>query len=238
MASTLPPPSSMRSRAIVLVHGAWVGDWSWLPIEQQLRASGRPVHVVALTGQGSRRHENGPHVTLAHHVADVRNVIEVHDLTDITLVGHSYGGRVITQVWSQVSERIASMVYLDAHAPVTPDKPQTPERRAHAAANGGMIPFEFYHPSPELVGGPEGVAWFESRVVPHPFNTFDTPWQVALPDALPKTYVFAAGDEPSRFAAYAAAAKVDPAWTYVEIAGTHMLMFSHPAEVTDLILAS
>jgi pimeloyl-ACP methyl ester carboxylesterase len=221
----------------VLVHGAWVGDWSWLPVEQALRASGRPVYVVALTGQGSRRHENGPHVTLAHHVADVVSVLEVHDLTDVTLVGHSYGGRVITQAWACAADRIASMVYLDAHAPVAPDKGQPAERRAAAAANGGMIPFEFYHPSPELVGGPDGVAWFESRVMPHPFNTFDTPWQVELPDELPKTYVFASGDNPSRFEYYAHAARSNPAWTYLEVPGTHMLMFSHPAEVIEIILS-
>jgi pimeloyl-ACP methyl ester carboxylesterase len=238
MAFVLPPPMASRSGAIVLVHGAWVGDWSWQPIEQTLRASGRTVYVVALTGQGSRRHENGPHVTLGHHVADVVSLIEVHDLTNITLVGHSYGGRVITQTWARVADRIASMVYLDAHAPCAHDKGQPPERRATAEANGGMIPFEFYHPSPDLVGGPDGVAWFEERVVPHPFATFDAPWYLPLPDALTKTYVFASADAPSRFEHYAAGARTNPTWTYLEIPGPHMLMFSHPAETAAVILAN
>ncbi len=53
---TLPPPIARRERAIVLVHGAWVGEWSFTPILPLLEASGRPVHLVSLTGHGSRRH--------------------------------------------------------------------------------------------------------------------------------------------------------------------------------------
>ena len=61
----LPPDISLRRHAIVLVHGAWTGDWSWSPVLPLLAESGRPVHNVALTGYGSRSHLLTPDITLA-----------------------------------------------------------------------------------------------------------------------------------------------------------------------------
>jgi pimeloyl-ACP methyl ester carboxylesterase len=228
----LPPPTERRHRAIVLVHGAWVGEWSWSRVLPLLEASGRPVFAVSLTGHGVRRHESGPHITLDDHVADVSAVLEVHDLYDVTLVGHSYGGRVITAAYERLAERIARLVYLDAHAPLAPDSGQTPERVAIAAANGGMFPFQGYDPDPAVVGGAEGVAWFLERVVPQSFATFMAPLEAQLPAELPKTYVFATG----YFSGYSAAARDDPAWDYVELDADHWLMFSRPDEVAEIIL--
>lgn len=232
----LPPPLERRARAIVLVHGAWVGEWSFTPILPLLEASGRPVHCVSLTGHGARRHESGPHVTLDHHVADVVGVVDTLDLVDITLVGHSYGGRVITAAYPRVAHRVARLVYLDAHAPIAPDTSQSAERVAQAEANGGMLPFEIYDPDPAEVGGEEGKAWFMERIMPQSFATFTAPLGPQLPDHVAKTYVFATKDLPSRFERYAAAAREHPAWDYAELPASHWLMFSHPAEVADIIL--
>ncbi len=236
--SLFPPPESDRRQAIVLVHGAWVGEWSWLPILPQLRASGRPVHAVSLTGHGARSHQSGPQVTLADHVADVVGLIETLDLVDITLVGHSYGGRVVTQVWPRVSDRIARMVYLDAHTPVAPEAPQSPDRVAAAEANGGMLPFTDYVPSIDLVGSVEARDWFMARVMPQSFRCLNAPWQVDLPDALPKLFVSATGDRPNRFSRYAEVCRDHPAWDYLELDGTHFLMMTNPDEVADAILGN
>ena len=231
-----PPDPALRERAIVLVHGAWVGEWSWLPVEPRLRASGRGVYPVSLTGHGARRHEGGPHVRLADHVADVVGVIETHDLTDVTLVGHSYGGRVITQVWAAVPGRVTALVFLDAHTPVTGDPGETPGRIALAEANGGMLPFTEYVPDAGLLGSDEAVAWFLARTVAHSFACFTDPWVVEFPALLSKTFVFATGYAPSRFSGYAEACRQDPAWRYHELDGPHWLMMSHPTEVASLVL--
>jgi len=235
-ATVLPPDITRRQAAIVLVHGAWVGEWCWAPVLPRLEASLRPVHAVSLTGHGARRHESGPHVTLATHVADVVGLVETHDLVDVTLVGHSYGGRVITAAYPQLAARIARLVYLDAHAPLAPDTGQSAERVAEAEANGGMLPFSGYDPEPAEVGGPDGVAWFLDRVSLQSFATFTTPIGPPLPDDLAKTYVLASGYAPSRFSQYAEAARQHPSWSYSELAGSHWLMFSHPDEVADIIL--
>jgi pimeloyl-ACP methyl ester carboxylesterase len=235
---SLPPPVERRSRAIVLVHGAWVGEWSFTPLLPHLEPSGRAIHVVSLTGHGARRHESGPHVTIDMHVADVVGVIETHDLVDVALVGHSYGGRVITAAYPHVAGRVERLVFLDAHAPLAPDTGQPPERVATAEANGGMLPFELYVPDPAEVGGADGFEWFMSRVMPQSFATFAAPLGPPLPDDVPKTYVFATGNQPSRFERYAEAARDHPAWDYVELPGSHWLMFTHPAQVAAAILGT
>lgn len=231
-----PPSETDRRRAIVLVHGAWVGEWSWFPILPGLRASGRAVHAVSLTGHGSRRHQGGPEVTLSDHVQDVCGLIETYDLEEITLVGHSYGGRVITQVCQRIAERIASLVFIDAHVPVAPDPGQPPERVATAEANGGMLPFTGYDPDPSWLSDPVAIKWFLDRIADQSFACFLEPWQAGLPTTVAKTYVFARGDQASRFAHYADVIRNDPAWTYRELAGPHFLMFSHPAQVAEIIL--
>jgi pimeloyl-ACP methyl ester carboxylesterase len=231
-----PPDISRRARAIVLVHGAWVGDWSWIPVLPLLEASSRPVHNVALTGYGSRSHLLSPDITLADHVADLVTLVETFDLVDITLVGHSYGGRVITDAFEPLADRVSRMVYLDAHAPIAPDSGQTPERVRAAEESGGYLPFTGYDPDPDHVGGPAGVAWFEERTRPQAFRTILSPMTGTLPDSLPKTYVFCTGYEPTRFAAYAAAAEASPDWEYRELDSDHWPMFSHPAEVAEIIL--
>jgi pimeloyl-ACP methyl ester carboxylesterase len=232
----LPPPIERRRRAIVLVHGAWVGEWSWSPLLPHLEGHGRSVYAVSLTGHGARSHESGPHVTLADHVADVIGVIETHGLSAVTLVGHSYGGRVITAVHRRIGDRIERLVYLDAHAPLAPDAGQSPERIAEAATGGGMLRFQGYDPDPAEIGGPDGLAWFLDRVMPQSFATFTEPLGPPLPDSVDKTYVFATGYSPTRFGVYAASAAADPAWQYQELAASHWLILTHPAELAEIIL--
>lgn len=221
---------------IVLVHGAWVGEWSWLPVLPALRASGRAVHPVSLTGHGAKRHLSGPHIGLADHVQDVISLIEVFDLANVTLVGHSYGGKVITQVAGHVADRLRAVVYLDGHAPIAEDPGQPPGRAAQAEANGGMLPFGMYELDPAIFGGEAGVRWCLDRVVDQPWATFSAQWQGPLPDHVSKTYIYASENKPSRFETYGRAAAVAEDWQYHELAGPHFLMHSHPTEVAEIIL--
>lgn len=232
----LPPELSLRRHAIVLVHGAWVGDWSWSPVLPLLRASGRTVHNVALTGYGSRSHLLNPDITLTDHVDDLVGVVETFDLVELTLVGHSYGGRVITDAYDRIHDRVARMVYIDAHAPIAPDTGQTPERIAAAQEAGGYLPFTGYDPDPVHVGGPEGVAWFIERTRPQAFRTIFSPMTGVLPESLPKTYVLCTAYEGSRFEAYGAAAAEATDWEYRELESDHWPMFSHTAAVAEIIL--
>ena len=91
-------PAASASSAFVLVHGAWHGAWCWRRVLPLLRAAGVEAHAVTLTGVGERAHLMGPGIDLNTHIQDVIGLIEAEELQRVVLVGHSYGGIVITGV--------------------------------------------------------------------------------------------------------------------------------------------
>ena len=101
----------------VLVHGAWIGGWCWRPNAQALRKAGHEVFTPTLTGLGERSHLMNPSINLDTHIADIVNVIKHEELSDVVLVGHSYGGMVVTGVADALADKIRSLVYLDAFVP-------------------------------------------------------------------------------------------------------------------------
>jgi pimeloyl-ACP methyl ester carboxylesterase len=110
-------PAQPAKPTIVIVHGAWGGSWAFRKVEALLRAKGFNVYRPQLTGLGERVHLSRPDIGLTTHIDDVVNMILFEDLHDIILVGHSYGGMVITGVADRVPDRIRRLVYLDALLP-------------------------------------------------------------------------------------------------------------------------
>jgi pimeloyl-ACP methyl ester carboxylesterase len=111
------PKSEPSKPTIVIVHGAWGGAWAFKKVEALLRQKGFEVYRPQLTGQGDRVHLARPDIGLNTHIDDVVNTILYEDLRDIILVGHSYGGMVISGVADRVPDRIKRLVYLDALVP-------------------------------------------------------------------------------------------------------------------------
>src|SRR5271155_1848661 len=101
----------------VLVHGSWAGSVVWRQLAPRLRKAGHEVYAPTLTGIGARKHLLSREIDLDTHIQDVIGVIDDADLSDIVLVGNSYGGMVISGVADRVPEKVASLVYLDAFVP-------------------------------------------------------------------------------------------------------------------------
>jgi pimeloyl-ACP methyl ester carboxylesterase len=101
----------------VIVHGAWGGSWAFGKVDSLMTAKGCMVHRPSLTGLGERVHLASPDVSLSTHITDVLNMVLFEDLRNIILVGHSYGGMVITGVSDRIPDRISKLVYLDAMVP-------------------------------------------------------------------------------------------------------------------------
>jgi pimeloyl-ACP methyl ester carboxylesterase len=110
-------PDAVAKPTIVIVHGAWGGSWAFRKVEALLREKGFNVYRPQLTGLGERVHLSRPDIGLSTHIDDVVNTILYEDLHDIILMGHSYGGMVITGVADRVPDRISRLVYLDAFVP-------------------------------------------------------------------------------------------------------------------------
>jgi len=184
-AETPAPPAG--GSTIVIVHGAWGGSWAFRQVEALLTARGHKVHRVALTGLGERVHLATPEVGLSTHIADVVNHLVFDDLKDVVLVGHSYGGMVVTGAADRVPERIRRLVYLDAFLPEDGESVMTlPERREQRAAFVNPMIKDGYLVPPWLQPGQA-----LPHDVPQPFKTFTEP--IALKNEaarrLPATYI-------------------------------------------------
>lgn len=101
----------------VLVHGAWHGAWCWERLAPRLRAAGHETYTPTLAGAGERVEELRDGIDVSTHVGEVAELFEEQDLRDAVLVGHSYGGLVITGVADRVPARVGRLVYLDAFFP-------------------------------------------------------------------------------------------------------------------------
>lgn len=109
--------SGRNPKCFVLVHGAWHGGWCYRDMAAELRRADHIVYTPTLSGLGERSHLGVNIVNLDLHIEDVVNVLRFEELMDVVLVGHSYGGMVITGVADRVAERISTLVYLDAFVP-------------------------------------------------------------------------------------------------------------------------
>src|SRR6266567_669014 len=100
-----------------LVHGGGHGGWCYQRVARILRAAGHEVHAPTLTGLGERSHLLRAGIDLDLQITDIVNLLHYEDLRDVILVGHSYGGMVITGVADRATDRIGRLVYLDAATP-------------------------------------------------------------------------------------------------------------------------
>jgi len=101
----------------VLVHGSNHGGWCWERVAPLLEAAGHAVYAPTLTGLADRADELTPEVGLSTHVDDIAGLIEEAGIEEVTLVGHSYAGAVITGAAELVAGRLSRLVYLDAFLP-------------------------------------------------------------------------------------------------------------------------
>ena len=100
------------SKTFVLIHGTRHGGWAWQDVVHCLASKGHSAHAPTLAGDGPGATRLG--VSHQDCVASVVNYIREHRLSDIVLVGHSFGGTVVQKVSEQVPDGIGRTVFLNA----------------------------------------------------------------------------------------------------------------------------
>lgn len=159
----------------VLVHGAWHGSWVWRDVLNRLRSLGHIATAPTLTGLGERRHVGKDSADLDTHIEDVVAHIEMENLRDITLVGWSYGGMVVTGVLARIPERIKELVYLDAFVPADGEAAAdywSPEVKAMMDTfRDRNAPLPAVPLVPLGVTDPEVVKFVEPRLTAQPWRT-------------------------------------------------------------------
>lgn len=232
----------------VLVHGSWHGAWCWRRVQPWLREAGFDSHAVTLTGVGERRHLLSAQITLQTHVDDVLNLIEAEELERVVLVGHSYGGLVITQVAATLAKRLPGvlqhLVYVDAHTPKDGEswfdlmEPATAGARVTVGQTvGGGV---FLPPPDAAVFGLQGADrdWVNRRQTPQPFGVFDS--KVRTDDALmavtPRTFIDCVNPMLDLLAISRARVKADASWRYCAMDTGHDPMVSEPQALAQLLV--
>jgi pimeloyl-ACP methyl ester carboxylesterase len=109
--------SDIKRHTFVLVPGGWCGSWAWRDAIAALRKRGHDASSPTLTGLGERSHVGSDTADLGTHIEDVIAHLEMEDLRDVTLVGWSYSGMVVTGALGRALSRVKSVIYLDSFVP-------------------------------------------------------------------------------------------------------------------------
>jgi pimeloyl-ACP methyl ester carboxylesterase len=194
--------------AAILVHGAWQGAWCWERATAALAAAGIKALAIDLPGHGN---DPGPLSDLHGDAAHVSSALDALD-GPVVLVGHAYGGAVITEAGSH--RAVSHLVYLAALA--LDDGESCSNAGSQEAASEGIS----HSGRPDLAAGyvagsdgtstlepdvalacfyqdcdPATAAWAIARLGPQPLTSHQQqPYAVAW-RTKPSTYVVCANDQ-------------------------------------------
>lgn len=235
------------SETFVLLHGSWHGGWAWEPVAWCLRELGHSAHAPTYpghfpgAGRAGIRHDD--------YVAAVVGFIEGRDLRDVVLVGHSFGGSVVSRVSQVIPERLKRLVFHTAFvvadgASVNDEFPADQTALFEAAARAspdGTVPcsWEVFRDLFIQDASPEAARSVWERLVPQPF----APWAETLDlrefyrGEIARSYVAVADDRALP------AGRWHPGMSsrlgkfkLVEMGGSHEVMFTRPAELAGKLV--
>jgi pimeloyl-ACP methyl ester carboxylesterase len=227
----------------ILVPGAWLGGWCWRFVAVHLRAAGHTVISATLTGLGERAHLLNRDINLDTHISDIVGLFKYRDLRNVILVGHSYGGTVITGTAERVPDRIQQLVYLDASVPGDGESNDTvigpvmaAQLRAAAMSEGEgwKVP-----PPPyvvERLSGHPFREWVAARLTPHPLRPFADPVSLSSTEAAALPRAFIQTTQSDLYRNLVARAR-RAGWYCQEIGGGHYAMITEPKAVAAALNA-
>ena len=226
---------------IVVAHGAWSAGWAWKKMRPLMAARGHSLWTPTYTGVGERAHLAHPKIDLSTHIQDVVGVLETEDLTDVVLIGHSYGGMVATGVADKAAARIARLIYLDAFVPADGQSLATlmdPTGSAEAgwrkaAEEGWRVPPRPLPPDTD----PADVAWASPRRRPQPIETLLEPLHLTRGEAaMPRSYIYCTRPDPADgFRRFYERAQAEPGWSAHAIDASHNPHVTTPVELADML---
>jgi pimeloyl-ACP methyl ester carboxylesterase len=219
----------------VIVHGAWGGGWAFKEVDSLLTADGHKVYRPTLTGQGEKVHLSSTNIDLDTHIADIVNVILWENLSNVVLVGHSYGGMVVTGVADRVPERIKHLIYVDALLPTNGESVMEIRKKTTN--------------EPPIVDGYVVPPWLTNNTpLPHdvlmPLKTFTEPITLTNQAAvakIPTTYILnvpkGTNLVDANFYRFYLRAQAR-GWTTEILQSDHNAQWSHPKELVRLLEAA
>jgi pimeloyl-ACP methyl ester carboxylesterase len=229
----------------VLVHGGGHGGWCYQFVTRILQAKGHLVYAPSLPGMGEHSHQRHPGIDLDAHIDDVANLLFYENLTGAILVGHSYGGMVITGIADRAPDRIGHRVYLDAAYPVDGESLHQhafesidATRQTMYVENGVEL---VMRPDPSHAGffgihEPELAQWTNDRLTPQPWECFAQPLVLrneAAMRAIPESHIICTVTAATRDMDLLRKNSQGRVW---DIDTGHDLMITEPQWVADRLL--
>lgn len=234
----------------VLVHGAWHTGAELEPVAEVIRAAGHSVHCPTIAGN---RAGDSRRMGLEAAIASITDYLAEHALNDVVLLGHSYGGMVITGVADRMPERIRRLVYWNAFVPnpgeslndmVPPHYVAMFDQIAAASPdNAVMLPFPIWR---DVFINDADLALAQSAydvLNPHPYATFTDPIALSKAPAemeTPKSYLNCTEDSalPHSMGWHPRLSEKLGLFRLVQIPGSHELCFSDPAALAAGIMVA
>ena len=230
----------------VLVHGAWHTGREFEATAAPVRAAGHEVHLPTLAGNrpGDRKDGN-----LTAAIASLLEYIESQQLTDMVLVGHSYGGMLITAIADRMAARVRRLVYWNAFVPNDGQalNDLVPAHyvamfKALVAADGSIaLPFPVWR---EAFINDAPLALAEqayAQLNPHPWGTFTEPLRLSRPPAAlscAKSYLNCTEDTalPHSLPWHPRMSEKLGLFRLVQCPGSHELCFTNPSLLAQKIM--
>jgi pimeloyl-ACP methyl ester carboxylesterase len=245
MATMAGPAGSAGAQAnaktFVLVHGASQGGWCWRRVSDRLERRGHKVFTPTLTGLGERSHLMGANVNLDMHITDVVNVIKWESVQGIVLVGHSYGGWVVSGVAEQMLPAISAIVFLDAFMPENGQKGlDLNSERSKAEIAGALQKGDVSRPPPPATTwnvNEKDRAWVDAKQTAQPIGVSLQPIRLtgAREKVARKTYIRATDYANPNFDRFYAKTKADPSWRTYAVHCGHDVMIDMPERLVEIL---
>ena len=232
----------------VLVHGAWHTGAELEPVAAHLREAGHAVFTPTIEGN---RPGDVKTSGLEEAIESIVDYLVENALSDVILLGHSYGGMVITGVADRIPERLRRLIYWVAFVPndgealldmVPPDRAAIFEAIAAERGDGSVIvPFPFWREGFINDADLATATRAYELLNPHPYRTFTDKIALRTNPAetmLPKSYIVCTEDTALPHSAWWHPRLSERLGLFrlVQTSGSHELCFSDPARLAKAIL--
>lgn len=232
----------------VLVHGAWHTGDLFEPVAQPMRDAGHTVHCPTIAGNNPGDPRT---IGLDDAIASIVEFIESNDLNDVILLGHSYGGMVITGVADKIQGRIRRLIYWNAFVPNNGEclNDMVPPHyvalfdavSAQSPDNSVMLPFPIWREAFINDGSAELAQSAFDKLNMHPYATFTDPISLSTNPAemqVAKSYINCTEDTalPQSLGWHPRLSEKLGLFRLVQIPGSHELCFTDPGALAAAIL--
>lgn len=232
----------------VLVHAAWHDGSAWTDVMHRLESCGHTTFGPTLPGRGPNASTRISHGDLSRSIV---NFVVDRDLTDVVLVGHSYGGTVVSKAVEEIADRVRRLVYVAGHVlkdGESMEQAAPPHYRdmfmelaAASSDDTVALPFDVWRTAFINDAEPELARLTYERLCPEPYQPIVEPLDLKKFYSLttPKSYILGSDDisMPAGDWGY------HPRYTsrlgehrFLELPGSHEVIFTNPNGLADKII--